>query len=388
LFFSSDLIAVLLGDSTLSSLIKLSALTIPPCGILFILIGSLEGLGKFGKSATIAVVYSTLRVIFVVLLVYYGLEIYGAIIGLVLAVFFSALVSAFFCRGQDFEGEVDTFLLIKFAFPVLLFYVGNSLIMNIDMLFTKSYIISESKIGFYASAQTLSRAIFFSFSAFSAVLLPSISAAIANNDLDLIKRKIKQTLRYMLMFLLPICFIISATSKQFITLFYGTSYVDAAYPLSILIFGISFLSITLSLSAIIQGYGAPKIPLAIFLILVPIDIGLLLYLIPKLELLGAALATSITCFTGLIITCIYIYWKFNALFKISSFLKISFASFFTYLIAMKFSASGIFLLIFYLSLFTIYILILFILREINNEDISFFKGILQKFSASVYILNF
>ena len=377
-FLLSRPIAILLGDDTLASFIKLSAFIIPPIGILFVYMGSLEGVKQFGKWATISMMYAILKVFFVFLLVLLGLKVYGAIIGLILAVFFTAMVGGFFCRGLQNGRHFDTVVLIKFAIPVSLFFIAFALLMHIDILFAKAILVDDTKIGFYTSAQALSRIIYFVFAAFSTVLLPSISSAIANSDLELIKKYIKQSLRYMLMLLIPTCFIMSATSDRILTLFYSSTYAEAASPLSILVFGVSFLSMSLVLSTIMQGYGTPNVPLVIFSILVPLHACLLLVMIPRLELLGAALATSLTCFTGFVISCSFIYKEFTTLLSIRSLLKIISASIITYFIALQFSFSGFLLPCYYFGLFALYFFILLTLKEISDDDISFARGMFSR----------
>lgn len=371
-------IAMLLNDETLVNFIRLSALTIPFSGILFSYVGSLEGIKRFGSSATISITHASLKVVFVFLLVFWGLQIYGAITGFILSVFVTTIVAAYFCRGQPNEGHFDSIILIKFGFPVLLFFIAIALLMNIDILFVKSILADNAKTGFYTSARALSQVIYFVFTAFSIVLLPSISNSIVNNDLQLTKKYINQSLRYILMLLIPTVLMISATSGELVTFFYSKSYIPAAYPLSILVFGISSLSITLALSTIMQGYGKPKIPLTILLILVPLDICLHFLMIPRFQLVGAALATSITCFIGLAISCIYVYKEFKTLVSINSLIKIILASTIVYLIALRFSFSGFLLPTYYLGLFVIYFLILLMLKEINSEDMSFIRDIFSR----------
>lgn len=378
-FCFSGPIATLLGDSTLTNYIKLSALTIPPTAIIFVYIGSLEGLKQFKESATISIVYAFAKMIFVILLVLLGLKVYGAIIGMILSVVFATLLGSFFCRGQSNEGYFELAVLIKFAVPISLFFIAIAILSHIDILFAKSLLGDDTKIGYYTSAQALSKVVYFFFAAFSVVLLPSISSATANNDVELIKKYVKQSLRYMVMLLIPTSLIISATSGKLINLFYSSDYVAAAYPLSILVFGISFLSITLALSTIMQGYGTPKTPLVIFSILVPLDVCLLLLLIPRLELIGAALATSVTCLVGLVISCIFIYKEFKTLLSISSLVKIILASTIVYLIALKLSFPGFLLPFYYFGLLILYFLILLIFREINGEDMFMVKKMLFSF---------
>ena len=94
------------------------------------------------------------------------------------------------------------------------FYIATNL-MNIDLLFVKAMVIDNAKTGFYTSATTLARTPYFIFIALSATLLPSISKSIANNDFKLTNKYINQSLRYLLLLLIPGTLLVSATSKNF-----------------------------------------------------------------------------------------------------------------------------------------------------------------------------
>ena len=183
----------------------------------------------------------------------------------------------------------------------------------------------------------------------------------------------------MLMLLVPTALMIHATSSKLINLFYSSDYVAAAHPLGILVFGISFLSATLALATIMQGYGVPSIPLAIFLILIPANICLQIIMIPRYELFGAALATSLTCLTGLIISCAYIKKLFKILVDLISFIKIVLASSIIYYIALKFSFNGFLLIFSYIGLFLLYFLILLLIKEIKRKDILFLRSTFARF---------
>lgn len=383
ILFSRPL-SILLGDHTLASLIKLSALIVLPTGIFFVYVGSLNGLNEFGKSATMSMAYATLKMVFVFLLVLLGLQLSGVIIGLALAIFFSTVLGMYFCRGQKYLTNTgqsnpihpNSFKLISFAIPVSFFFAAIAILMNIDILFAKSLLFDDSQIGFYASAQTLSRGIYFVFTPFSVVLLPTISTAIVNDDLDLVRRRIEESLRYMFMLLMPASLMFGTTSSQLIKLLYSSAYGHAAYPLSILVFGISFLSVTLALCTIMQGYGAPNKPLVIFTFLIALDVLLLLLLVPRFQLIGAASATSITCLVGLIISCIIIYRKFNVLIRLKSFVRITLASCFPYGLAKIIAVPDVILPVFLAGLILFYFLILYLFKELDTHDISSLRNLL------------
>jgi O-antigen/teichoic acid export membrane protein len=378
----SQWISSLLGDTSLSGLIRLSALLTLPTGLLFVYVGVLEGLRQFARSATVSIVYALSRILFVFSLVFLGLKVYGAVFGLFLSVIASACVAWHFCRALPKRKTFDASKLIRFGAPVLFFFIALAVLMNIDMLIAKVIVGTNERIGLYTSAQALSRFIYFVFTAFSVVLLPSISSAIASKEIGKLQEYVRQSLRYMIMLLMPISCIVCATSRELIVFFYGAAFSQGSAALSTLVFGISFLSILMALASILQGFGIPRVPLITLAVLIPVDISLLFILIPRLGLVGAALATTVTSFVGLIILGIFVYRLIGRLVDPLTILKVLLASLIIYGVALLLPApTGPVLPLSYLALLGLFFAVLFLMKGIEKEDIFFVKrclGIIDK----------
>lgn len=379
----APLIADKLNDPGLVNYIRLLAFIMPVVALYSVYLGHLNGVRAFGKQANTMIVYSLTKVFAVFTLVFIGLKINGAIFGYLIAFLIGTLVAKHYCVFETVtKNDFKTSKLIKFAVPVIIYSIGFILLMNIDLLFVKAMVVDNAKTGFYTSATTLARTPYFIFTALSATLLPSISKSTANNDLKLTNKYINQSLRYLLLLLIPGAFLVSATSKNLIPLVYTAKYINAAPSLSILIFGLTFLSVFVILTTIIIASGKPKVSMIVALMLVPIDIVLNLTLIPIYELKGAALATTITAFIGLVIAASYVFKRFGTLMSPISFIRISGASLIIYFIAISYSFSGVLLVANYMFLFSVYLGLLWVSREINKEDIEVVKNMIP-----VQILN-
>jgi O-antigen/teichoic acid export membrane protein len=102
-------------------------------------------------------------------------------------------------------------------------------------------------------------------------------------------------------------------------------------------------------------------------------------LIPVFQLIGAALATSISVFFGVLIAGLYVYAKFKTFLNFSSILKILLASTVISVISLVYQVSGLILLIQYLILFAIYLILLYFLKGVKQEDIEKGKVLLRIF---------
>ena len=196
------------------------------------------------------------------------------------------------------------------------------------------------------------------------------------NDLKLTASYINQSMRYMLMLLVPGVLLISATSSDLVSLAYSSRYIEAANPLSVLVFGLAFLAVFLVLAHIIMGGGKPSVVFGIALPLVAIDIALNIVLIPRYGLVGAAWATTITALIGMTVAAIYVFRHFKALVSARSVIKICLASLAIYAIALQVSLSPFFLPLIYVGLFAVYFGLLLLMKEFSKEDVETFKRII------------
>lgn len=377
-FGLAGFIADWLGDPALTPYIRISALAIPFYALRAIYNdGYLNGLKQFSKQAKVRIFSSLVRVAAIFALVAIGLGVKGAILGYPIAALFGFLLAWRFL-GPVKRNRVNFGWrkLVGFGIPATLFAAAFFLLMSIDLYAVKAIGGVEAEVGYYTSATTISKVSYFLFAGLAIALLPSISRSTSVNATELTRNYIRQSMRYMLMLLIPGALLISATSADLLTLVYSSKYVEAANSLSILIFGLALLSVFFVLAHIIMGSGRPRMALGIALPLVGIDIGLNIFLIPQYGLVGAAWATTITGFLGMCAAAVYVLWRFKALVSAKSLGKICLAALMIYVIALQVSFSPLWLPLIYIGLFALYGGILWLIKELRREDLETFKRIM------------
>jgi len=371
-------IANLLRDPDLTPYIRVSAFVIPAYAIFSIYSGGyLNGLRQFGMQSKTLISSSIAKIAGVIVLVWVGLSVKGAILGYLFGALAGLLLAWKYLRpvekgSKDFEWAK----LIKFGIPATLFAVSLLLLMSIDLFAVKAITVGDTDAGLYTSATTIARLPYFLFTGLALTLLPSISRSTSIGDVKLTGRYISQSIRYMLILLIPGILIISATSADLVTLVYSSRYIGAAQPLSVLVFGLGLIAVFNVLCNIIVGSGRPGVALGIALPLVLVDIVLNVTLIPQYGLLGAAIATTLTGFIGMIVAAAYVLWQFKTLVPPKSLLKICVASAVVYAIALNISLSPFLLPLLYIGLFTLYLGLLVVMKELKKEDAETLKRIM------------
>ncbi|MCK4364597.1 MAG: flippase [Thermoplasmatales archaeon] len=377
IFLLAPIIADLLKDQKLVDYIRFASFIIPVRAVLSTLYGVLNGFRQFRKSAFVNIIYDIMRVIFVFVFIYMGFGVFGAIGGYIFGGVV-ALCFALLLTRQNKEGKnVFSKEIITFTIPLIGFAASYIIIMNLDIFFVKSLVVNQNMVGYYTAIKALSSIIFGVAMALSFTLLPSISKSYSKKDIFQTKSYINESMRYLLMILLPIGIIVALTSKGLINLFFPPEYVVAAIALSIHIFGIILISIFVVFGSVINGTGKPKISCSIGLILILLNIVLNYYLIKSLGIVGGAYSTLFVGILGVLLFSIAVFKNFHTLIRLKSFFRILFASIIL-LISIKivdifYVIQGYKLILFYFLFLGLYFLILFLLGEVNKRDIKIIK---------------
>ena len=383
-FLLAPVIAWILGDPTLTNLFRLSTFVIPAFALASFYFYYFTGLHRFSTQAWLKTIRSVARLGFILGLAYYlktyGLALEGAIVGYIFAPFFVYLAANFFDPYKKIrpEGTFPWRKLLYYAWPMTLFLIAYEFLITIDLYLVKGILRNDYLTGIYNGAITVGRIPYFLFYALTIIILPAVSKSTSSENHADTKKLISQSLRLMVMFLLPIAILMSVYSSQIIQIFYGKKFLDAAAPMSILMSGVTFLTIFYVMAFALNGAGRVKAPMLISFAGLATNIILSYFLIKKYALVGAAVATSATSFVAMILVLAYSYKFFGYLFRLSSFLKIVFASAVMYF-ASKFFAGGHYIFILRsVVLFAVYLFILLIFKEFGAPEFEIVKQIIMR----------
>ncbi len=378
-FLLAPVISRLLGDLTLVPLFRLSTLIIPAFALSSFYFYYFTGLHRFNTQAFLKTIRSAARLVFILGLAWYfksrGFALEGAILGYVLAplsVFFAAILLDPH-RKRKSEGQFDWRQLIYYAWPVTLFLIAYEFLITIDLYLVKGILRDDYLTGIYNAAITVGRIPYYLFYALTIILLPTVSKTTSSNDHNETEKIISQSLRLMIMFLMPTCILMSFFSEPIIKIFFTSKFVDAALPMSIFVFGIGFLTVFYVLTFILNGAGKVKVPMIISFFGLAINVILTYFLIKKYALLGAVIGTSITSFVIMVIILVYAYRHFGYLFKLKSFIKIILASLGMLAAAFLLPRENYTFIIWSVILIGFYLLILFLLREFGPSELALIK---------------
>ena len=373
-FLLAGVIAAVINDKSYIPYLRLSALIVLFYSFYAVFIGYLNGLRQFRKQSLFDMSYSILRAGLIIGLTLFTLTVMGAILGFVFASLI-ILISAVLIVGFKpiyKKSLVNYKDLIKFMLPTMGFVLISNLLLNIDLLSIKALSeasISNTLAGYYSAALSIARIPYFAVISLSLMILPLVSKATFDKNLEKTKYYINSSLRFSLILLVFLAVIISTNSKQLLKLLYPSVYSYSGSALTIAVFGLALLGLFLISTTIITGSGRPKTAFKLGLFVLILDVILNIYLVKAYSLNGAAMATTLAMLIGFIVSIIYIKKIFKTYLNLKSVIKILILGVIIYFISSAYEVNGFLLVIKILILSVLYLFALFILKEIRILDI-------------------
>lgn len=316
LLFSSDFIANAIFHKPLVVWpLRAVSLITPFSVIVGAMRGAFQGVYKNEYTVYNRMAEQLATIVFAVVFVYCGLYAMGAVLGGAFGFIVSAItavllykkyISPMFYSEDSLDLSLKEelkllWMLICFAVPVAITALSEMAIYDVGTLVIGVFMLSTD-VGFYNAADPISRIPLVISLSISTVLLPATAEAYVLKNQKLLQEYVVDCLRYCILTVIPMCVIISMFSMPLIQLLFGGVYTPGSGVLSILVIGMSFYSIYMISSSILQGTGNPRLPMYILLGGTVINIALNAVFVKMMGIIGAAIATTIT--TGILMVII------------------------------------------------------------------------------------
>ncbi len=373
----SEPVASLLKSPVLENYMLQAALILPGLGALTILLGIYNGTRSFGKEAFVLSGYPLVRTLAAISFIYLGYSVGGVIWGFIVGITFSVILAILLFKAPGELVDFDSRKLRTFAIPVFIVGLVMVVIPNIDLLFVKAIVGDARETGIYNSARVLARASYFFFVAMGITMFPSISESVSSRDDERTASYISQGIRYLMMMALPVACLAAASGTNLISLIFSKTYSGGGSALGILMFGFTLLALFSILTTILMAGGRPNLALAAGIMLLPVNFTLNFVLISRFQIIGAALATSLSALFGVGVASVMVWREFNTLWKIRSLLNITVSSALIFVILKIVAPLGYWLIPWAIFSAMLYGFLLFILGELRASDWLVFRGIMH-----------
>jgi O-antigen/teichoic acid export membrane protein len=318
--------------------------------------------------------------------VIFGLLGFGAI-GLALSYTLSNIVSFIFAAylfqkkvfpfvSSTFKAINTTKELITYSLPMLFSgFLGGFVITNIDTAMI-GFFKNSFEVGIYNAALPTARLTGIVFAPLTVIFLPLISELYSNNKIRDLESVYKITFKWIFFFLSPLLLILLFYPHTIINFLFGKNYSSGSNALFFLSLGVTVRGLSSIHSSVLAMLKKTKIIFYITTLAASLNILLNWFLIQRIGITGAAIASFIT-FSFQYLLCFYFSYRFTKLIPFSrNLLKVLLASLTSFVIfylisklLLNFTKTKLifFLLPGYLGLYLIFILIFKTLEEEDRE---------------------
>ena len=310
-YFGSPYIGLyLFNDERVIMPLKIASIALPFGMLVAVYTGIFQGFKRMEYMGGTLVIEQVLRVVLAVILMSASLTAVNAILGSTLGFIAVLPVAYLIFRKMGLRMSGYSFSefkrIFRFSLPVSATALSAFVLAYIDILLL-GYFLSMHEVGIYSAASPSSRMVMVFSTALYAVMLPSVSETVAKKDNEQLREYIKYAYKLSFAILIPVTLISILLSEPIITMLWGMKFAAAIAPFEILVVGTAFLGIFTLNSGIFQGAGRPGVPMTILISTAVLDAILNIALIPKLGIMGAATASTLSfVFAGVISTALLI----------------------------------------------------------------------------------
>ncbi|AWX32730.1 flippase [Methanosphaera sp. BMS] len=392
LLFSSDFIAnVIFHKPAVVWPLRAVSLITPFSVVVGAMRGAFQGFYKNEYTVYNRLAEQISTIVFACLFISVGLYAMGAVLGTAFGFVVSAITAVFLYKRYisplladatplkiSFRDEVKLlWTLIKFAVPVAVTALSEMAIYDIGTFVIGALMLSTD-VGFYNAADPISRIPLVISLSISTVLLPAASEAYALKDNALLQEYVVDCLRYSILTVLPLCVLISIFSLPIMIILFGSTYAPSSGVLSILVIGMSFYTIYMICSSILQGIDNPRIPMYILLVGTVINLINNYYFVKVYGILGAGIGTTITTAILMIIILFIVVKKTDIHIPWKNILRIILANIILALVCILIPKSIIGCILGFVIGAVVYLILILELKIMTKRDLNFFMSFLNK----------
>jgi stage V sporulation protein B len=383
-FLLAPVVANYLNDPRLTDYLRLASLITLAYSFYAVFTGYFNGQRRFLTQAGLDAAYSTLKVVFIVSLVWLGYGVAGGIGGFALAAASILVMSVLVAGKGTGRGHVAAGDLLRFQSYLLAFTLVLNLLQKTDLILVKALssldpVVASRNAGYYGAAINIANLTYQFIISATFILFPLVSRSTFTNDLRGASSYISTTVRYVLMAMALIATLFSANSTEVIALIYLDQYQAASGALSVVAYGMLLFGLLYVLTTVISASGRPGLSLAVGCAALLASAAGNMILIPRYGLVGAAISTTAAMGLGVAIAGSYVLFTFKALIEPLSALRITAAAVVVYCLSVWFEAGSKPVVLVKLAVLSVvYVIGLIATREIGRRDVAVIRRVVGR----------
>jgi len=311
-----------LTNTRYDALFLVAFLDLPLMGIYQLYLGYLNAFRLYSRQSAGLIVYAVAKAAFIILLVWVGWGMTGALFGNIFSSLF-AFITCFMLFRPKKESELavttgpqpdawqvavfpSTRSIISSSFLFIVIPLFYNLMMSAD-LWIANLVIGGETTGFYVAAGTVAKTVFFLFAAFNMAIFPAIVASLRRKDRLRSSRLFYLSFALFFFIALPASLLLAVNAREIAVLIYGSAYASSSSVIGIL--SLAYFFLTLKVFFIYILYAGEHRKEAVRTLLGITAAGLpLIYLLTRwIGIRGTALGTALACLCGCALSYVFIF---------------------------------------------------------------------------------
>jgi len=267
----------------------------------------LQGLLRFKSVVTSTIIEVLIKLALGVLLILLGYSVFGAEIGMLVALLFGLVLTRFFLkdireRYKNKIAKVNIHSLIGFSVPIFVYSFVNNSFLSSDVLLVKHY-FSAQEAGLYGSVSTIGKIVLYASSPISSVMFPMVAKAYAKNGNYRIILMLSISMAAGLSLVLLIAYIL--IPEVILNLLYRKDFVEAAPLLFWVGLFVAIYTIATMLISFYFSIGRTRVVVIAIYSAAAHIIGIILFHNTLLEVLKVSIAASSLLLLSLLVYFLY-----------------------------------------------------------------------------------
>lgn len=258
-------------------------------------ISAILALGKSRRSTNVVMTYTSLELVFTVVLVEFGYGVLGAVAGLAIGLLIGALIALYYIAREVGisalrASKAMAMKLTKFSVPLVISNVAQVGVINFGILFLGVF-VTANILGNFGTAFRLGRFVELLLTSSTFVLLPAFSKALGSEGMSKHMSSIySSSIYYAMLVLAPVIAYLSATSVPLVKLLFSKAYPIAPMYFSFIAIGTAIGILGSYAGTLIIGYGDTRKFMKYQIIGVAGEMAVLIILTPYMGAFGVLIA--------------------------------------------------------------------------------------------------
>lgn len=408
LFFLSEFIAInIFKNALLINFLKVFSFIIPIWILSGYFMNVMIAFEKVKQQTFIEkIIQSSAKLFFLLFLLLLGLRINAVILSFFIGVFIFFISTFLYCKYKlpflfsDYKVENSDKIkirknIISYSIPIMffglvfyIFYWTDSLVLG--------FFKTTTEVGIYNAAVPLALLLSFAPELFITLLFPIITKAYAKRKMTIINNLSKQIGKWIFIINLPSFILMILFPDLIIDIFFGKEYLSAANALRFLLIGNFFASILIISNKLLLMAGKTKTLLADLFIASLLNLLLNIVLVSKEKIFGINNLNGlngVSIATAVSIILFYTLLMFHARKSTKivpfekDFFKIIFIAVIPTIILLiiksTITINKLYLILLSIFFFSFYILLLFLMKGLDKEDLSIINTVKEKFTNKI-----